>query len=167
MEVWKDVKGYEGLYQVSDQGNVKSLARKRTGKPWYKERILKPLDRKGYLAVSLYADGKCKLYSVHRLVADAFVPNKEGKQQINHKDGDKTNNKMSNLEWVTPSENILHSFDCLGKKAHTRKVLCVETGEVFESLKAVTEKTGIAYNHIPCCCKGRRNTVGGYHWQYV
>lgn len=167
METWKDIKGYEGKYQVSDCGNVKSLAREHPLNKCNDNKILKPSERRGYLTVMLWNDGVGAWRSVHRLVAEAFIPNHEGKQQVNHIDGDKHNNNLSNLEWSTPKENVRHSFDVLGRKAHSRKVLCVETGEVFESLQEVTRKTGIDYRHISCCCKGRRGRTGGYHWRYA
>lgn len=105
-EIWKDIKGYEGLYQVSNLGNIKSLFR-------YKK-ILKPTKNTlGYLKVSLYKDKKIKVMSVHRLVAEAFLENTNNFTDINHKDGNKTNNKVENLEWCTRQQNILHRFRVL------------------------------------------------------
>ena len=114
-EIWKDIENYEGLYQVSNLGRVKSLPRKRitpTGWPYLsKEKILTPKLRKdGYLEISLYTKGKSKSYFIHRLVAQAFIPNTESKPQVNHIDGDKTNNQVNNLEWATREENMQHAF---------------------------------------------------------
>ena len=168
MELWKDIPGYEGKYQISDCGNVKSLSREHPCRKCNEERIMKPtIQRNGYLRVMLWKNGARTWYSVHRMVAEAFIPNPENKEQVNHKDGNKRNNNTTNLEWLTPQENVRHSFDVLGRKARTRKVRCVETGEVFDSLKEVTEKMGIDYRHIPCCCNGRREKTGGYHWRYA
>lgn len=98
-EIWKDVVGYEGLYQVSNLGYVKR-----------KNRILKHTYREHYKAVILCKNGKTKTFQVHRLVALAFIPNTNNLPQINHIDGNKLNNKVSNLEWVTPSENRKHGI---------------------------------------------------------
>jgi hypothetical protein len=110
-EIWKDVQGYEGLYQVSNFGRVKSLGRfvdrLASGHCWKKERILK-LHKKhnGYLGVSLLKDGKIKNFNIHRLVAIAFIPNPDNLPQIDHINADKTNNNVNNLRWVTAKENM-------------------------------------------------------------
>lgn len=100
MEKWKDIKGYEGLYQVSDLGRIKSLIRKN-------ERILKPYSNPEtkYLSVNLHKNKRSKTYTIHRLVAEAFIPNPENLPQVGHKDENNTNNHATNLEWVTPKQN--------------------------------------------------------------
>lgn len=111
-EVWKDIKGYEGFYQISNIGRVKSLVGWNRHRYIQRELILKQtMSTTGYLKVELKKDGKRKSIKVHRLVASAFLDNPEGKKTVNHKDGNKTNNEVSNLEWNTHSENINHAFE--------------------------------------------------------
>lgn len=109
MEIWKDIKGYEGLYQISNYGNVKSLERvieDNKGSYIKKEKILTPtINNRGYYHIGLRNNSKTKYYYVHRLVAEAFIPNPNNYPIINHKDEDKTNNKVDNLEWCTPKYN--------------------------------------------------------------
>lgn len=117
-EVWKDVKGYEGQYQVSNLGQVRSVDRivetVRLGKPWFrhiKERILKrKLNKHGYLVVGLSRNSRTKTFTVHRLVATAWCVNESSYDQVNHIDGDKLNNKAVNLEWCNQSMNTTHAF---------------------------------------------------------
>lgn len=111
-EIWKDIEGYEGIYQVSNFGGVKSLERKRMGgDATLKERRLKPtLNGDKYPCVKLYKDGVKTTFKVHVLVAGCFVAGRKNNLQVNHIDCDKTNNHHSNLEWVTQSENITHAF---------------------------------------------------------
>ncbi|MEK5104348.1 NUMOD4 domain-containing protein [Cytobacillus sp. FSL M8-0252] len=116
MEIWKNVTGFEGLYQVSNIGRVKSLGRYRERKDGLlikvKEKVLMVrTDSKGYEKVDLTKGGKRKTVLVHRVVAQAFIPNSNNKPQVNHKDGNKKNNKVSNLEWNTISENIKHAHE--------------------------------------------------------
>lgn len=114
LEEWKDIEGYEGIYQVSNYGNVKSLARqRRNSKGIYmqKEKLLSLTNTStGYKKVELVKNGKKKGYKVHRLVAMAFIDNPENKPEVNHIDGNKINNHVDNLEWVTSSENSIHAY---------------------------------------------------------
>lgn len=116
METWKPIAGYEGYYEVSNKGRVRSLGRiKRNGRR-ANPRMLNPKKQhNGYLNVHLFdADGACKSFKIHRLVAAAFLSNPEGKAQVNHKDGNKANNFVENLEWMTASENQEHAHKTLG-----------------------------------------------------
>ena len=119
MTEWKPVVGFEGLYEVSDNGLIKSLARTRGNGILYKEKLLKQQCQwTGYMQVQLYrSDGSFGYYKVHRIVAEAFIPNPDNKPQVNHKNGIKNDNHVENLEWVTSNENHRHAFDELGKKS--------------------------------------------------
>lgn len=141
MEIWKDIKDYEGLYQVSNLGNIKSL--KRTvkiskSKEKYKEVpecILKPCHtKKGYLYVTLANNGIVKNARVHKLVANAFIPNSNENLQINHIDGNKENNNVNNLEWVTCKENIQKAWE-MGLCENIRE-LCSKLGKSKKGLIA-------------------------------
>lgn len=106
IEKWKDIKGYEGLYQISNLGNVKSL-KKKAGKSTRSERLIKThFDKDGYVYATLCKNNKTHLATIHRLIAEAFIPNPNNLPQINHKDEDKTNNSIDNLEWCTCKYNI-------------------------------------------------------------
>lgn len=110
-EIWRPIQGYEGLYEVSPLGHVRSLDRKQIDGRSRKGKLLKQAyDGCGYPRVRLYNNGN-KAYSIHRLVAMAFIPNHQNKQEVNHKDGNKQNNIVENLEWCTHAENIRHSFN--------------------------------------------------------
>lgn len=118
LEIWKNIKGYEGVYQVSNLGNVRRInnyIEQNKGATRYKRlieyKILKfNYDKQKYLLVHLCVNGVRKCKKVHRLVAEAFIENTNNKPYVNHKDGNKQNNNVDNLEWVTPSENNIHAY---------------------------------------------------------
>jgi hypothetical protein len=165
IEEWKDIKDYEGLYKVSNLGRVKSN---------YKglERLLKPLSKNnGYLFVILYKDTKPTKYYVHRLVAKAFIPNPENKPQVNHIDEDKSNNMVSNLEWVTAKENMNHGTRGLragisnGKKIKAIDIANGESNEYY-SINECARQLGLHDQNICKCLKGTRRQTGGYVFKY-
>lgn len=141
-EIWKDIEGYKGIYQISNQGNVKSLNRiARSGKK-VKEKILKKAqDKDGYILFTLCKNGTQKTVKAHRLVANAFIPNINNKPCVNHLNGIKNDNTVTNLEWVTVSENTQHSYNnkLQGKGSkHGRSTLTVED---VKNIRATVGKT--------------------------
>ena len=183
-EVFRDVLGYEGLYQVSNYGRVKSLERKNIfycglrkkhlERPT-KEKILNyNKSNRGYLQVCLTKDGKPKTYTVHRLVAKAFLPNLKNKKQVNHIDGNKENNNIDNLEWVTSSENNKHAFITgLNKPHNMRKVnqydlqgnFIKQWNSIIDFLKE--NNLNLKNSNITTCCKGKRKNAYGFIWKYA
>ena len=167
IEEWKEIKGYEGLYQVSNFGRVKSLYFK-------KEKILKPHSTKGYLTVRLYKNKIGKDFYIHCLVMDTFSPNEDKTLERNHIDEDKTNNRLDNLEWVSHKENInsgtvkerIRNSQLGEKSIRSKQVLCVELNQVFGSLREVERQLNIPATNISKACKGIYKTAGGYHWEY-
>ena len=170
-EIWKPIINYEGLYEVSNLGRVKTLTKPGFS---FKPRLLRQRDNGfGYMQCQLMKNGKRNMMTVHRLVAQAFVPNPENKPQINHKDGDKRNNAVDNLEWCTNSENQIHKFRVLGIKSKggrpKRKIICCETAIVYESAYDASNATGIHRGSISSVANHRcgYKTAGGLHWEFV
>ena len=179
---WKDVKGFEGLYVVSDCGKVKSLGNGNSTNPNFrKERILKTTySANGYEKVKLNKEGKRKHAHVHRLVAIAFLDNPKNNPEVNHKDGDKLNNNYSNLEWVTASENQIHAFNNGLQKARkgiysscSKQVIQKTlTGEIIKEWGSINEACReLGFNSVGIigCCKKRKKykTAYGFIWEYV
>ena len=172
-EVWKPVVGYEGRDEVSNFGRVKSKERfRRANCGTFRridERIMKQcLDRDGYLSINLYNDCERKHALVHRLVAEAFIPNPNNLPQVNHKDERKTNNCIDNLEFCDAEYNT--NYGKRNKKAGEslgKPVLCVELNITYQSAREAMRQTGIGCSKIGECCKGKRKTTGGYHWNYA
>ena len=169
--IWKDIENFEGLYQVSNLGEVKSLI---------SDIILKQSKKyNGYYQVTLYNNHERHYYSVHRLVANAFLDNYSNLPQVNHIDEDKSNNCVWNLEWCSEKYNTNYGTGMerqlnkrrgkyvLGNNKRAIKCECVETGEVYNCIKEASIKTGITEGNISRCCKGIRKTAGGYHWKYI
>lgn len=173
-EIWKAIEGYEGLYEISTIGRVKSLQKKIKSKNGsYRtvcEKILKPIkNRNGYLKVVLYKKGKMKNYSIHRLVASAFIHNDSlFNTDINHKDENPLNNNAENLEWCDRKYNC--NFGTRNErlaKAFSIPVKCLETGYIYPSTMYIERELGFNHSNIVSCCNGKRNTCGGFHWKYV
>lgn len=162
-EIWKDLYGYEGLYQISSLGNIRAVKRKGS----HGGDIRPGIRKDGYLQVSLHKDGRARTLLVHRLVALTFLPLVEGKCQVNHKDGNRKNNSLQNLEWCSATENTIHAHDILLK--NTRKVQCIETGVIYPSIRSAARAVGCDNGTIQkiCAGKGRSKTAGGFHWGYI
>lgn len=188
-EIWKDIKGYEGLYQISSFGNVKSLDRyiinKNGDKQYFPGKYLTQGISDNYLKVILSKNNKQRTFRVHILVARAFIPNPENKPEVNHIDGNKKNNKVNNLEWNTRSENEFHAYrNGLAKPSNKQKQAVVKyakenyskkvvqyslNGEFIKewnSMHDVWRELGIRPSYICRCCKGLRNQTYGYIWKY-
>lgn len=154
MTEWKIIRGFEN-YQVSSDGEVKNSEGK----------ILKPFKAgSGYLQVHLFKDEKRHKKYVHRLVPEAFLLDKAG-NEVNHIDGDKHNNSVSNLEWCSRKHNLIHSYYVL--KNHVKAVKCIETGIEFPSINEAARQTGFNHTSISMCCDGRQKKTHGLHWGYV
>ena len=174
-EEWRDIAGYEGLYQVSNFGRVKSLNYNHT---IGKERILKPsITKRGYLMVVLFKNKKGKTFLIHRLVAQAFIPNPNNYPCVNHKSEIKTQNNVENLEWCDNKYNLNYGtrVERIFKKTTNGKcskpVLQIDptTDEViaeFPSIHQVQRELGYKIAHISACCKGRRKTCGNFKCQF-
>ena len=163
-EIWRDIEGYEGIYQVSNLGRVKSLTRN----------IFLKLqrDKKGYCVCKLSNGKNRKEAKGHRLVAQAFIPNPENKRQVNHINGIKTDNRVENLEWCTSQENNIHAVKT-GLKVYSeksgkpkRKIKCLDTGEIFESINDAHRKCGLHRKTLWLCCQGKQEKTGGLRWEY-
>ena len=172
IELWKDIPGYEGYYQISNTGIVKTLGRKKGFIHAKTRNLIQWENKKGYLLVGLRNKaGKKKSYQLHRLVAEAFIPNPGNKPQVNHIDGNKQNNRASNLEWATNYENHIHKVYVLGVNsvAKIKPVLCVETGVVYDSVHNAARSLNSAksFSQIATVARGERKTALGYHWRYI
>lgn len=165
MEIWKDIEGYEGLYQVSSEGRVKSLK-------FGKEKILKNIkDSKGYLKVQLHKEGR-KTFKVHRLVATAFIPNSNNLPEVNHKNENPTDNRVDNLEWCNRTYNINYGT----RNNKTSKALSIpilqftKNGKFirkWDSMIEVEKDLGFYHGHISKCCKCKYKTAYGFAWMYA
>lgn len=167
-EIWKDVKEFEGLYQVSNFGRVKSLNYNHTGKG----RVLNPyVDNTGYCQVSLYKNGKMYQKQIHRFVAETFIPNPNNLECVNHINGIKTDNRIENLEWCTRKENIIHALkNGLKKEYCTKKkpIHCLELNIEFESMSEAARYFNCSYSAIQHTLKGKTKQLRKkYTFAYV
>jgi hypothetical protein len=151
MNFWKDIKDFEGIYQINQKGDVKSLKRKSTGTFTSIDKIIKKhLNTKGYYVYRLCKNGKCKKKSLHRLLAETFINNKNNYPCVNHIDGNPLNNKLSNLEWCTYSYNSFHGYQKNGRLNPNRKLKESEVIQIREKLKnpywGIVRDLSIEYN---------------------
>ena len=186
-EIWKDVIGYEGLYEVSSFGNFRKLCDNGSFK------MLKPTSNNwGYYTIGLWKNKKVRQFRISRLVAEAFISNPENKPYVDHIDTDKSNNRVDNLRWVTPSENSnnnlskLHMLEGwnnekrrlnqrlinLGSKHPRARAVCQldENGNIIRTFVTSVEAAqyvGCKHGNITKCCKGERLRAGGFKWKYV
>lgn len=165
-EIWKPVLGYEGLYEVSNLGNIRNMLTNKIfhikkGCPYKKVRLKN-------------SNGEAKNLYVHRIVAEAFIDNHDNLPQVNHIDGNKLNNNADNLEWVSSSENIRHAYSTglNNRKNHSRisqgrkRVICVENGIIFPSITSAALFAGVTESAVCMCVKGKRKACRGYHFKY-
>lgn len=176
IEQWKPIVGYEGLYEISNLGRVKNLK-------FGKEKILKPANNRGYLRVCLCRDGKGKMLSVHRLVAEAFIPNPMGLPEVNHKDENKINNCVSNLEWCnrlynnnygTHNKRVAASqrnHPAFSKPVETSRFSDFRTIELRFASTAEAGRNGYDQRHVSACCRGCYCSKGNFYknlyWRFA
>ena len=181
-EIWRDVVGYEGKYEISNMGRIRSL---NYAHQKGKIQILKPYMDKGYLRIKLGANGKKK--AIHKFVAEAFIPNVENKPEIDHINTVTTDNRVCNLRWVTKSENqnnpltLKHKSEAIKGRPLPKEqvmkmretnpfkmeVICIETNIIYESASEAARQTGIPQGNISRACRKGGNMAGGYRWKYL
>ena len=160
----KYIKGYERLYSITEDGCVYSH---------YLKRFLKPVKiRKGYYQIGLSKNGERKLYLIHRLVAETYIPNPNNLPIVNHKDENPKNNNVDNLEWCDKSYNY-HYGSCPERAAakisqkNSKAVYCIELNKTFKSQTEAAKELGINQGNVSSCCAGKLKTTGGYHFRFV
>ena len=170
-EIWIDIPGYEGIYQASNRGNIRSLDRyvkHAYGLRKERGRILKQRVLRNYMSASLRKNGELVCAFAHRLIALAFLPKPEGMNEVNHKDECKTNNNVRNLEWCNHSYNTTYGTARERAAEITSKpVIGTDADGNEHYFKSVKAASGIAGNHISECCEGKRKTCGGFTWRYA
>lgn len=180
-EMWKDIEDYEGIYQISNLGDVKSYdkyVKKKHGLIFYKGKKMKIIYSGKYPFIGLTKNRKQKVHLIHRLVAIHFIPNPENKSQVNHKKGIKTDNRASELEWVTPSENIIHAYqtglrkklfgkDHKGSKKVKQFTMDGKFISEYNSQLEAKRMLGMKSSHISEVCLGKVASCGGYLWEYA
>lgn len=189
-EIWRDIEGFGGCYQVSNLGRLKSLERTVKGNNGgvyvKKEKILTPtINSRGYYHTCLRKDGRSITVYIHRIVAQAFLPNPDNLPLINHKDEDKTNNRVENLEWCSAKYNTNYgtanerrreklkqnpyfkNLNLRNTVAH-KKIICIETNEIFNSAKELSNILGVDIRRIRYCCKRFiKSSINNLHYKYT
>lgn len=180
---WKDIVGYENEYQINQFGEIRTL---NDSPKLKKYDVLKPQisKRNGYVYQMLYKNGKEKLLRVHRLVAMAFLPNPNNLPQVNHKDGNKQNNSVDNLEWCEQSDNMKHAYKnglqipsenqrkaiINTNKLKQKKVCQIKDGKIINTFSGISEasrQTKISISCISRCCNLKRKSTNGYEWRFL
>ena len=151
-----DIEGYEGLYAIEDDGRVWS----------YKRSIyMKPASVGGYRQVILRKDGEAKHHYIHRLVAQAFIPNPDNLPQVNHKNEQKDDNRLENLEWCDAKYNM--NYGSFPERRGKQRIYCIETGEYYESQLAAAKALNLQQGNIGAVLNGRQHQTGGYHFIFA
>ena len=168
-EIWKDINSYEGKYQVSNYGRIKSLIFKNGNIEYSREKILTIKTTGAYPHILLYKNGKGYNYTIHYLVAQAFIPNPEGYLEVNHIDENTYNNKVNNLEWCSHKYNI--NYGNRTEKAKEKLSIKIEQYDLKDSFiktwNSIHDAMRVYNNsHIVDVCKGKRKTASGYKWFY-
>lgn len=171
IEVWKPIKGYEGRYEASNLGNIRSLDRmiksKGEGKRFLRGRVLKKLIvRNGYEHVALCKDGRTKRVSVHRVIASTFLKRRPEDEVVNHINGIKTDNRVSNLEWCTYKQNIRHAIDT-GLIVFDGRHVVRSDGVEFRSVTEAARAIKAPHANVEAQLQGKRSHVHGYTFRYV
>lgn len=175
-EVWKDIVNYEGFYQVSNLGRVRSLDRYDNRGIFHKSQIIKPKEHpRGYYGISLWKEGKQSQFLVHRLVAQAFIPNENDMPDINHRNENKTDNRADNLEWCDKEYN--NNYGQHHEKHNSaigwymRSVIQLssdgETIATYPSVSEAARSIGVSAKAIRLCISGKNKKCGGYRWKYL
>ncbi|MGN0348238.1 MAG: HNH endonuclease [Roseburia sp.] len=179
--MWKQVLGYENVYEINENGDLR-----RCGSTHL---INRQMRRDGYQQYSLSVNGKRKSKKIHRLVAETFIENPNNYNVVNHIDGNKLNNNYKNLEWCTSSKNNFHAWEnglnhstekqiesakisirkaqSVAWEKRKKRVICIDTGEIFASIKECAEHMNLSDSKISDVCKGKRNTTGGLRFNYL
>ena len=162
-EIWKEIKDYEGLYQISNTGKIMNK----------KGKILKlSIDIYGYVKIQLCKNGKHKWFQVHRLVAQAFISNPNNYPCVNHKNEIKDDNRVENLEWCTVKYNNIYNGRQKRIAAKRKKItlqIDPNTNEIIKEWPSIAEaekQLGVSFGHISMCCNGKRKTCGGFKWEF-
>lgn len=151
MNEWKPVKGYEGLYEINKLGCIKSLQKRN-----YNNTLSTRVDRAGYRSTRLCKNGKVIGKFIHRLLAETYIPNPENKKFVNHLNGDKLDNRIENLEWVTHSENMLHAYKIGLIKINSKSIVDHCTGKLFNGIKEASNFMGINRSTLKGYLSGKR-----------